>query len=68
VLAGIIRYGQKRQEFRADLDTLQTAHGMMGAYIGVLIYQNLFRATVTYDPVIAALDKLMIAGFTPPKE
>jgi AcrR family transcriptional regulator len=68
MLAGIIRYGQKKQEFRADLDPTQTAHGMMGSYIGLLTYQNLFRATVTYDPVVAALDKLLITGFNPPKE
>ncbi|WP_224242978.1 TetR/AcrR family transcriptional regulator [Hyalangium gracile] len=68
VLAGIIRYGQKKQEFRADIDPVQTAHGMMGAYIGVLVHQNLFRATVTYDPVLAALDTLLVNGFRPPKE
>jgi AcrR family transcriptional regulator len=68
VLAGIIRYGQKKQEFRADLDPIQTAHGMMGSYIGLLTYQNLFRASVTYDPVVAALDKLLVSGFNPPKE
>jgi AcrR family transcriptional regulator len=68
VLAGIIRYGQKKQEFRPDLDPIQTAHGMMGSYIGLLTYQNLFRATVTYDPVVAALDKLLVTGFNAPKE
>jgi AcrR family transcriptional regulator len=67
-LAGIIRYGQKKGEFRADLDPMQTAHGMMGSYIGLLTYQNLFRATVTYDPIVAALDKLVVSGFNPPKE
>lgn len=67
-LVPIIRYGQKKQEFRTDLDPLQTAHAMIGAYIGVLVHQNLFRATVTYDPVVAALEKLMVTGFTPPKE
>ena len=67
-LAGIIRYGQKKGEFRQDLDPMQTAHGMMGSYIGLLTYQNLFRATVTYDPIVAALDKLVVSGFNPPKE
>ena len=62
VLAGILRYGQKKQEFRPDLEPLQTAHGMIGAYIGVLVYQNLFRATLTYDPVLASIDKLMVTG------
>jgi AcrR family transcriptional regulator len=67
VLAAIIRYGQKKKEFREDLDPMQTAHGMLGAYIGLRIHQNLFRATVTYDSVVAALDKLLVTGFTPPK-
>jgi len=67
-LAGIISYGQKKQEFRADLDPVQTAHGMMGSYIGLLTYQNLFRATVTYDPVVAALDLLLTTGLNAPKE
>jgi AcrR family transcriptional regulator len=68
VLAGILRYGQKSQEFRADLDALQTSHSMLGAYIGLLVYQNLFRATVTYDPVLAVLDKLLVTGIQTPKE
>ncbi|MBN1207075.1 MAG: TetR/AcrR family transcriptional regulator [Myxococcaceae bacterium] len=67
-VVNIIQYGQKKQEFREDVDPLQTAHAMMGAYIGLLMHQNLFRATVNYDPVLAALDKLLISGFAPPKE
>jgi AcrR family transcriptional regulator len=67
-LAGIIRYGQKKQEFRADLDPLQTAHAMMGSYIGLLTYQNLFRTTVTYDPVVAALDQLLTTGLDAQKQ
>lgn len=67
ILAGIIRYGQKKEEFRADLEPVQTAHGMIGAYIGLLVHQNLFRATVTYDPVLAALDKLLVTGIQPQK-
>ncbi|MDY7232188.1 TetR/AcrR family transcriptional regulator [Hyalangium rubrum] len=65
--ANIIRYGQKKQEFRTDIDPLHTAHGMMSAYVGLLLHQNLFRATVAYDPVVAALDKLVISGITPGK-
>ncbi len=34
VLAGIIRYGQKKQEFRTDMDPMHTAHGMMGGVHG----------------------------------
>lgn len=67
VLAGILRYGQKKQEFRADLDALQMAHSMLGGYIGLLVYQNLFRSTVTYDPVLAVLDTLLVTGLQTPK-
>jgi AcrR family transcriptional regulator len=68
VAAGIIRYGQKKQEFRTDVDPLHVAHGLMSAYMGLLVHQNLFRATLPYDPVVAALDKLVISGIAPPKE
>jgi AcrR family transcriptional regulator len=68
VAAGIIRYGQKRQEFRTDVDPLYTAHGIMSAYMGLLLHQNLFRSTLAYDPVVAALDKLVVTGIAPLKE
>lgn len=62
VLAGIIRHGQKQREFRPDVDPLQMAHTMMGGYLGVLMHQNLFRASIGYDPVMGALDRLVSAG------
>jgi len=68
VAAGIIRYGQKKQEFRTDMDPLHTAHGIMSAYMGLLLHQNLFRSTLAYDPTVAALDKLVVSGIAPPKE
>lgn len=66
--ANIIGYGQKKGEFRTDLEPLETAHALIGAYIGVLVYQNLFRSTLQYDPLLAIMDKLLIAGFVPAKE
>ncbi len=36
--------------------------------MGLLLHQNLFRATLTYDPTVAALDKLVVSGISPPKE
>jgi hypothetical protein len=63
----MIRYGQKKQEFRTDMDPMQTAHGMIGAYIGLLVHQNLFRASVTYDPVLSALETLLVTGIQPLK-
>ena len=68
VAASIIAYGQKKQEFRTDMDPLHTAHGMMSAYMGLLLYQNLFRSSLAYDPTVAALDKLVVSGILPPKE
>lgn len=66
--ANIIAYGQKKGEFRKDLEPMQTAHSMIGGYIGLLLYQNLFRSTLQYDPMLATLDKLIITGFTPEKD
>jgi len=66
--ANIIRYGQKKQEFRTDMDPLHTAHGIMSAYMGLLLHQNLFRSSLAYDPTVAALDKLVVTGISPPKE
>jgi hypothetical protein len=66
--ANIIAYGQKKGEFRKDLEPMQTAHSMIGGYIGLLLYQNLFRSTLNYDPMLATLDKLIITGFTPEKD
>lgn len=63
--ANMISYGQKKGEFRTDLEPLQTAHAMIGAYIGMLVYQNLFRSTLQYDPMFSILDTLLVSGFTP---
>lgn len=62
VLEGIIRHGQKTGEFRQDVDALHAAHGLFGGYMGVLVHQNLFRATLSYDPLVAALHSLVTAG------
>jgi AcrR family transcriptional regulator len=62
VLEGIIRHGQKTGEFRQDVDALHAAHGLFGGYLGVLVHQNLFRATLDYDPLVSALRELMTAG------
>lgn len=62
VLEGIIRHGQKTGEFRQDMDALHAAHGLFGGYMGVLVHQNLFRATLSYDPLVTALQSLVTAG------
>lgn len=62
VLGGIIRHGQKTGEFRKDINADHTAHGIFGGYLGVLMHQNLFRATLDFEPLAAALDGLLTAG------
>ncbi|WP_163990045.1 TetR/AcrR family transcriptional regulator [Pyxidicoccus caerfyrddinensis] len=62
VLEGIIRHGQKTGEFRQDVDALHAAHGLFGGYMGVLVHQNLFRATLDYAPLVAALHRLVTDG------
>jgi AcrR family transcriptional regulator len=69
VVRGIIRYGQTRTlEFRPDVDAEGTAHALLGAYMGMIIHQNLFQATVQYDPLFSGLDKLVHEGLRPPRE
>ncbi|MCY1017033.1 TetR/AcrR family transcriptional regulator [Pyxidicoccus sp. MSG2] len=62
VLEGIIRHGQKTGEFRQDVDALHAAHGLFGGYMGVLVHQNLFRATLDYAPLVGALHRLVTDG------
>lgn len=62
VLEGIIRHGQRTGEFRQDVDALHAAHGVFGGYLGVLVHHNLFRASLGYDPLMAALHLLVVAG------
>lgn len=63
-IVNIIRYGQKKQEFRPDVDPQHAAHSIMGGYMGLLIYQNLFRETQGYDALVASLDKLVLSGIS----
>lgn len=62
VLEGIIRHGQRTGEFRQDVDALHAAHGLFGGYLGLLVHQNLFRATLSYEPLVTALQSLVTAG------
>lgn len=62
VLAGMIRYGQKRNEFRQEVDPVHMAHTMMGGYLGILLHHNLYRGTVNYDPLMASLDQILSGG------
>lgn len=62
VMANIVRYGQKKGEFRDDVDPHVVGHSLMGGYLGLLLHQNLFRDTVSYDPAMDTLDKLVLDG------
>src|SRR5438552_3647444 len=43
VLAGIIKYGQRKTgEFRKDVDAQTYAHAVMGAHMGIIVHNNLF--------------------------
>ncbi|MBL0692268.1 TetR/AcrR family transcriptional regulator [Comamonas sp. JC664] len=61
-LEGIIRHGQKTGDFRQDVDALHTAHSLLGGFLGVLVHQNLFRASMDFDLPVASLSRLMTAG------
>jgi AcrR family transcriptional regulator len=61
-VAQIVQQGQQQREFRADVDPVVVGHGLMGTYMGVLVHQNLFRDTLSYDPLVAAMDRLVVDG------
>lgn len=68
VVRGILKYGQqKTKEFRTDVDPHALAHALIGAYMGMILHQNLFGEAVHYDPMTAALDKLVHEGLLPPR-
>jgi AcrR family transcriptional regulator len=62
VLAGIIRYGQKKEEFRDDFSPEGFAHGILSAHMGLIVHQQLFSGSVTYDGMCDALDFPMLDG------
>lgn len=63
VLAGIIRWGQEKAgELRTDMDPMILAHTLLASYMGIIVVQNLFREELQYDPMVAALDKLVTDG------
>ncbi len=65
-LAGIIRYGQnKTGEFRKDIDPVTLAHSLIGAHMGMIVHHHLFRDSVAYDPMMDAVDALVIDGVRP---
>lgn len=61
-VAQIVEQGQKRREFREDVDPTVVGHSLMGTYMGVLVHQNLFRDTLSYGPLVAVMDRLVVDG------
>ena len=63
VLAGIIKYGQnKTGEFRTDVDPVYVSHAMMASYMGMFTWQNLFRDSMQYDPLVTSFDRFLADG------
>jgi len=63
VLTGIIKHGQQRTfEFREDLDARTLAHALIAAHMGAVIHSNLFDPALSYDEIIAALEKVTAPG------
>ena len=58
-VAGIVRYGQKKGEFRKDLDARAVAHGIIGAHSGLLIHTQLFTSA-RYGDMGHAVDTLVL--------
>jgi AcrR family transcriptional regulator len=61
-VAQIVEHGQTQREFRADVDPATVGHSLMGTYMGVLVHQNLFRDTLSYGPLVAVMDRLVVDG------
>jgi AcrR family transcriptional regulator len=61
VMTNIIRYGQnKTKELRTDVDPGVAAHSIFSWCMGTLLHQNLFRESVSYDPLYATLERLVL--------
>jgi AcrR family transcriptional regulator len=65
VLAGIVRYGQKKQELRDDINPDSFAHSVLAAHMGMIVHQQLFTDT-TYDSMCDAVDIPMLEGIDRP--
>lgn len=58
-LASIVKYGQQKTgEFRADVDPWTFGHMLLAANMGIIVHAHLYRQTLSYDPLAAALHLL----------
>ncbi|MBL8938688.1 MAG: TetR/AcrR family transcriptional regulator [Archangium sp.] len=62
-VAGIIKYGQsKTKEFRADVDPMTLANAIIFGNIGLVVQHNLFRETLSYQPMVQTLSTMVLDG------
>lgn len=62
-VAGIIKYGQsKTKEFRADVDPMTLANAIIFGNIGLVVQHNLFRDTLSYQPMVQTLGTMVLDG------
>jgi AcrR family transcriptional regulator len=62
-VATIIRYGQtKTKEFREDVDAQTLANAIIFGNIGLVVQHNLFRETLSYQPMVQTLSTMVLDG------
>jgi len=62
LLASIVRYGQKKGEFRADIDADTLGHGLVATFAGMIVHQQLYKAELGYDPLVNTMNLLIADG------
>ncbi len=64
----IIRHGQtKTKEFRSDLDAKTLAHNLIASLVGIIIHQRLYEGQLEYDPMVNAVDSVLMEGILSPR-
>ena len=61
-LTNIVKYGQKKGEFRVDVDAELFAHGLLAANMGIVVHQRLFQQTLQYDTVVDSINLPLLDG------
>lgn len=62
-VANIIRYGQtKTKEFREDVDAMTLANSIIFSNIGLVVQHNLFRESLSYQPMVQTLSAMVLDG------
>lgn len=66
-VANIIRYGQtKTHEFREDVDASTLANAIIFGNIGLVVQHNLFRDSLSYQPLVQSLSTMVLDGVRKP--